>query len=219
INVPDLNLLEHYATDRSVGLATPAPFPTTGQVATLDWSWVTARTKASGRCREVKWQPPCRLCGVCGFESRRQHAVPRTANTPVQLVVGGGSRWRVLARRSRPCGYSQAAKASVSKTEIAGSSPATHARIRPGGAVHALARASYYDWYRANGAQGWTSGATINKSLVAALSFPRCPPCGCRGYTETKHPGATGDGRRVTKAVDPPAPQRGVGVSGGAGPS
>ena len=54
LSVPDLNLLEHYATDRSVGLATPAPFPTTGQVATLDWLWVTARTKASGRCREVK---------------------------------------------------------------------------------------------------------------------------------------------------------------------
>ena len=55
LSVPDLNLLEHYATDRSVGLATPAPFPTTGQVATLGWLWVTARTKASGRCREVKW--------------------------------------------------------------------------------------------------------------------------------------------------------------------
>src|SRR5699024_1485685 len=53
LSVPDLNLLEHYATDRSVGLATPAPFPTTGQVATLGWLWVTARTKASGRCREV----------------------------------------------------------------------------------------------------------------------------------------------------------------------
>lgn len=39
LSVPDLNLLEHYATDRSVGLATPAPFPTTGQVATLGWLW------------------------------------------------------------------------------------------------------------------------------------------------------------------------------------
>ena len=62
--------------------------------------------------------------------------------------------------------------------------------------------------------------ALVERSTISpGLRLPRCSPRGCRGYTETKHPGATGDGRRVTKAVDPPVPQRGVGVSGGAGPS
>src|SRR5699024_10607231 len=54
INVPDLNLLEHYATDRSVGLATPAQTNLRTGRSLPQGEEVTARTKASGRCRGVK---------------------------------------------------------------------------------------------------------------------------------------------------------------------
>lgn len=51
LSVPDLNLLEHYAADRSVGSATPAQTNLRTGRSLPQGEEVTARTKASGHLR------------------------------------------------------------------------------------------------------------------------------------------------------------------------
>lgn len=63
-----------------------------------------ARTKVSGGASLRKGERPG-LRETAGFEFPSTRVVPRIANTPVQLVMGGGSRWRVLARPSPPSDF------------------------------------------------------------------------------------------------------------------